>query len=203
MGISTAAAAEGNLHEWGTSVPGKKFDNDLELVKLIEGEARAAGVPLKTLGAKGYTLDHGVLVPIQFLDHALKGSALVPITFSYLPLKTHFAYGQAIGRAAAKVSKNIAFIASGDLSHYLKGSHYGYHAEGAVFEEQLEKALLEMDSKAILDMDPQIIERAGECGLRSIVIMLGALEGLKVKPKVYSHEGPFGVGYMIASFQVK
>jgi MEMO1 family protein len=203
MGISTVSVSEGNLHEWGTLVPAKRFENDLELVRLIEEEARAADIPIKTLGNKGYNLDHGVLVPIQFLDPALKTAKLVPVTFSYLPLKTHFAYGQAIGRAAAKAERRVAFIASGDLSHYLKGSHYGYHAEGAVFEELLEKALLEMDAKAILGMDPQIIERAGECGLRSIVIMMGTLDGLKVKPKIYSHEGPFGVGYMIASFQVK
>ncbi len=203
MGISVLPSSAGNLHEWGTMEPGMAFDNDFDLVQLIQKETKAAGVPLKTLGSKQYNLDHGVLVPLHFLKPAVKGATLVPITFSYLPLEMHLAFGRAIGRAAAQLEKRVVFIASGDLSHYLTGSHYGYHSEGAVFESLLEEALLNVDSKAVLEIDPHIIERAGECGLRSILIMLGALDGLKVKPKVYSHEGPFGVGYLVASFQVK
>jgi len=203
MGVSIIPVSEGNLHEWGTKEPGMKFENDPELARLIQQETTTAGIPLKTLGNKQYNLDHGVLVPLHYLQHELKGAFLVPVTFSYLPLLTHFAFGQAIGRAASRVNRRVAFIASGDLSHYLKGSHYGYHPEGAVFESMLEDALEKMDPQAVLDIDPHTIERAGECGLRSIVIMLGALDGLKVKPKIYSHEGPFGVGYLVASFQVK
>jgi AmmeMemoRadiSam system protein A len=53
-----------------------------------------------------------------------------------------------------------------------------------------------------MDLDEDLINRAGECGLRSIVIMLGALDGLDVRPEVLSYEGPFGVGYLVASFDV-
>jgi hypothetical protein len=38
--------------------------------------------------------------------------------------------------------------------------------------------------------------------LRPVVILLGALNGLKVKPKILSYEGPFGVGYLVAYFEV-
>ena len=31
---------------------------------------------------------------------------------------------------------------------------------------------------------------------------LGALDGLKVQPEVLSYEGPFGVGYMVASLDI-
>lgn len=51
-------------------------------------------------------------------------------------------------------------------------------------------------------MDACLVTRAGECGLRFIVILLGALEGLQVAPKVLSYEGPFGVRYVVASFRV-
>jgi len=203
MGISTAPVSEGNMNEWGTREPGQKYDYDPELIQLIQKETGTAGIPLKTFGDKKYTLDHGVLVPLQFLGKSLEGVPLVPITFSYLPLDSHYAFGQAIGRAAAQIDRKVAFIASGDLSHYLKGSHYGYHPEGEVFESKLEKALSEFDAESILNFDIGLIEKAGECGLRSIIIMLGAMDGLEVKPQILSHEGPFGVGYLIASFQVK
>lgn len=59
-----------------------------------------------------------------------------------------------------------------------------------------------MDVDRILDMDPQLLEEAGECGYRSVVIMLGALDGYSVKSRILSYEGPYGVGYCVASFEI-
>ena len=47
-------------------------------------------------------------------------------------------------------------------------------------------------------MDERLVSVAGECGLRSILILLGILSGNKIKPEVLSYEGPFGVGYLVA-----
>ena len=58
------------------------------------------------------------------------------------------------------------------------------------------------DTEGILNLDSELIERAGECGLRSFVILLGVLDGLEIKPEILSYEGPFGVGYLVASFEV-
>lgn len=203
MTISFTEFAEGNLHEWGTNIAGHRFENDVELANLILKNARDKDIPVKSIQQNPYNLDHGILVPIHYLSKATKGLPLIPISFSYLPLKSHFAFGQAIRKAAEQSKKRVAFIASGDLSHYLKGSNYGYHPEGAVFEQQLAEALSYINTEAVLNLDPELVERAGECGLRSIVILLGALDGLEVKSKILSHEGPFGVGYMVVSFQVK
>jgi hypothetical protein len=35
-----------------------------------------------------------------------------------------------------------------------------------------------------------------------VIILLGVLAGLKVESKILSYEGPFGVGYLVASFEV-
>jgi len=203
MTVALTGSSDGNLHEWGTSVPGQRFENDRELAELVLEKARDKSVAVKPLEEKNYRLDHGILVPLYFLSNAMKGLPLLPLSFSYLPLKTHFAFGQAIQAAAKEAGRRVAFIASGDLSHYLKGSHYGYHSEGEIFEKNLAEALLRFDAKAVLKLDQDLIERAGECGLRSIVILLGALDGLKAKVNILSHEGPYGIGYMVASFQVK
>jgi aromatic ring-opening dioxygenase LigB subunit len=53
----------------------------------------------------------------------------------------------------------------------------------------------EQDFDSILNFDQELVEKAGECGLRPIVTMLGALDKLEVELKVNSYEGPFGVGY--------
>jgi MEMO1 family protein len=203
MGISGASVSEGSLSEWGSTSPKVKFENDLAIVELIQKEAREAKIPLKSIGQRGYNLDHGVMVPIHFFKAALKGLPLVPVTFSWLPLKTHFLFGKAIAKAAVQSNKRVAFIASGDMSHHLKGSGYGHDAMGEAFDGTMVKALSLLNTEAILNLDTEMIDRAGECGLRSVAILLGALDGLKVKPRVISYEGPFGVGYLVASFEVE
>ena len=203
MGVATAKSSQGSMRSWGARGPDYYFDNDLEAVAALEEEAKAANIPLRSIGERSYELDHGVLVPIYFLVKGMEGATLVPLTFSWLPLEAHFAFGQAMRRAAEKIGKRVAIIASGDLSHRLiPSAPAGYHPDGKVFDEKLTAAIEAYDVKAIMTMNEELVEHAGECGLRSIVILLGALEGLAVKSEVLSYEGPFGVGYLVASFEV-
>jgi AmmeMemoRadiSam system protein A/AmmeMemoRadiSam system protein B len=204
MGVARVASSTGNLRSWGMPGPEWHFNNDLDFVSILQQEVKTADIPLKSIAEKGYELDHGVMVPFYFLSKGVKDVSLVPLTFSWLPLTTHFAFGQALKRSAERVGKRVALIASGDLSHrLLPSAPAGYDPMGKVFDEKLVDAISRLDTKAILSLDPNLIERAGECGLRSIVILLGAIEGLKAQPCVLSYEGPFGVGYMVASFKIE
>lgn len=53
-----------------------------------------------------------------------------------------------------------------------------------------------------LTFDEEFSEAAAECGLRSFIIMAGALDGKSVTPELLSYEGPFGVGYAVAAFTI-
>ena len=204
MGIATAGSLRGTMRDWGARSADHDFENDPDMVAALQAEVSASGIPLDSIGDREYNLDHGVMVPIYFLIEGMKGVPLVPLTFSMLPLSTHFSFGQAIRRAAERMEKRIAIVASGDLSHRLiRDAPAGYDPMGEVFDKTLIEAIQSYDVPAILNLDEQLIDRAGECGLRSIVILLGALDGLEVKTDVLSYEGPFGVGYLVASFDVK
>ena len=204
MGIATAGSLRGTMRDWGARSADHDFENDPDMVAALQAEASASGIPLDSIGDREYNLDHGVMVPIYFLIEGMKGVPLVPLTFSMLPLSAHFSFGQAIRRAAERAGKRIAIVASGDLSHRLiRDAPAGYDPMGEVFDKTLIEAIQSYDVPAILNLDEQLIDRAGECGLRSIVILLGALDGLEVKPDVLSYEGPFGVGYLVASFDVE
>lgn len=203
MGVLTGARCAGDMRQWGSSIPQVTYSNDLDLVAALQHEAEAAHIPLKSIGDKDYQLDWGVMAPMYYLGEKVKGLPLVPMTFSYLPLPNHFALGQALSIAAEKCGKRVAVIASGDLSHRLTPSApAGYDPQGQVFDEQVVRAVRERDYESLLNINPQLQERAGECGLRSIIILLGAVEALEVTPRVHSYEGPFGVGYLVASLPV-
>ena len=49
-------------------------------------------------------------------------------------------------------------------------------------------------------LDSGFLERAAECGLRSILFLMGAFEGREYESEALSYEGPFGVGYLVATF---
>ena len=50
--------------------------------------------------------------------------------------------------------------------------------------------------------DEDFVDDAGECGYRSILILMGILDGLNIKPRILSYEGPFGVGYLVADYKL-
>ncbi len=74
--------------------------------------------------------------------------------------------------------------------------------EGPVFDRQVTEALAAADFATLLRLPPDLCDKAGECGLRSLQIMSGALDGKAVESELLSYEGPFGVGYGVASFRV-
>jgi AmmeMemoRadiSam system protein A len=204
MGMATAARLRGTMRSWGARYDDRDFDNDPDMVAAIRAEANASGIPLGSIGDREYDLDHGVMVPFHFLVDGMGTARMVPLTFSLLPLSAHFEFGRAIQRAAGQMERRVAVVASGDMSHRLiPSAPAGYDPQGKVFDKAIMDAVAAYDVNAIMNLDETLIDRAGECGLRSIVILLGALDGLKVQPEVLSYEGPFGVGYLVASFAVE
>lgn len=193
---------EGNLGYFGADKPTFSFKGDPMLGNEIIKEAKKQNIAVSHIGET--FLDHGVIVPMYYPVMAGFKKPIVPIALAFLPYTELFNFGETIRAASDNLGKKVAVIASGDLSHRLTlDAPAGYNPEGKKFDEQLVKLAGENDAQGIMNMDPQMIEAAGECGLRSIIILMGALKGLNVKPEVLSYEGPFGVGYMVATFDVK
>jgi AmmeMemoRadiSam system protein A len=67
---------------------------------------------------------------------------------------------------------------------------------------ELTAAFGEGDFLKLLSFSPDFAEAAAECGLRSFQMMAGALDKKAVTHELLSYEGPFGVGYGVAYFEV-
>ncbi len=188
----------------GFGAPGVSFrmSNNLDLAKSIAAEASRDGVPVVELASSN--LDHGVMVPLYYLREAGVSSSLVVFGISMLPAAQLYRFGQGLARSVEMSPRRIGLIASGDLSHrLLPGAPAGYDPQGRVFDRLIEEALRNMDSERILNIPELLADRAGECGLRPIIMLLGALSDYHVESKIYSYEGPFGVGYLVAGFSLK
>ena len=145
-------------------------------------------------------LDHGLMVPMYFLQQSGVELPVVAIAMGLLPFEELYAFGMAVQRAVQVYGKKAALLASGDLSHCLKkGAPSGYDPKGEEFDQAIVRLTGAADVEGMIRMQPELLERAAECGFRPLVMLFGALDGYKVKAEVLSYEGPFGVGYMVAS----
>ena len=177
---------------------------DEELTGTIAGMCLEEHFPAGTLGERDPDLDHGVMVPLYFIEKEYREFKLVRIGLSGHSLRTHWRLGNIIRRAVEETGRRAVFVASGDLSHcQKKDGPYGYQPEGPEYDERIMKVMGSGDFRGLLDFDTEFLDEAMECGHRSFTIMGGAFEGVPVETKVLSHEATFGVGYGFAIYHPK
>jgi len=200
MTIILSPALSGDFSMFGDSTS-LSFENNLALGKIIREKNIENNIPVDFI--ENIPLDHGTLVPLYYLTKNLPNVKIIPLTFSYLDYKTHFKFGKIIGEIIKDQDKKIGVIASGDLSHRLiPDAPAGYSPRGKEFDQKLIELLEKNEVEKILNLDPDLIESAGECGLRSVIILLGILSSYNYEFQKLSYEGPFGVGYLVGNFRI-
>jgi len=149
-----------------------------------------------------YELDHGTMVPLYFVNQYYNDYKIVHITYSMIGDINLYKLGMEIKKVVEELNRNAVIIASGDLSHKLKDEGpYSYSPYGEKFDNELLKNLENGDVVGAFNMNKTMIDEAGQCGLNSIYILLGSMEGKEIKGKLLSYEGTFGVGYGVMKFK--
>ncbi|HWR44428.1 AmmeMemoRadiSam system protein B [Sporomusa sp.] len=209
--VSIHPRLRGSMANFGAADVTLGFETDNLLIKNIIRNCQRLGINLLELTddvAKNYrtslTLDHGAFVPLYYLSKAGFKGQIVNLSMGMLAYEEMYTFGKAVQAAIGSMDKRVAVIASGDLSHRLTpDAPAGYNPRGAEFDSQVVEALKNADVKALLKMDRNLIDEAGECGLRPIFFLMGAMGGLDVEVVKVSYEGPFGVGYAVALYKIK
>ena len=149
-----------------------------------------------------YELDHGAIVPLYFVNKYYNDYKLVHITYSMIGNINLYKFGMEIKKVAEELNRKAVVIASGDLSHKLKEEGpYSYSPYGEKFDKELLKNLEKGNVFEVFNMNKIMIEEAGQCGLNSVYILLGAMEGKEIKGEILSYQGTFGVGYGVMKFK--
>lgn len=172
--------------------------NDLDTVETILSVCQARDAAIypweDTGGVPG--IDWGITVPYSYIG---KDLPIVSISISGLDYEAHRQLGAALFDALGATGKRLVFVASGDLSHKLSAeSPYGLAPGGKTFDDHIVDLMLRNDWEPLGRIDQDLVDEAGECGLRSLITLGGLLSGFKVETEVLSYEGPFGIGYMVA-----
>ncbi len=194
--VKRGEALWGDFTAYNCPQVGVEMPNDRDFVDCLL--AAAADDPdVSLLPTDDDVLDHGVLVPLGFV----RGRSLVSLSI-VAEYDVHRALGRLVRRCADELKREVLFLASGDLSHRLtRDAPAGYNPKGAVFDAEVTARLGEGRLDALSELDPGLVRAAGECGLRSFIALGGFLgQEAARKPRLLSYEGPFGVGYAVASF---
>ncbi|NLO09734.1 MAG: AmmeMemoRadiSam system protein A [Clostridiales bacterium] len=201
--ISPGPGAKGDFGRFGARDVSLSVEYDEIFVEELEALSERNQLEAGTLGERDKSLDHGTMVPLYYINQYLKDYKVVRVGLSGLPVTDHYRLGRCITETADKLKRRIVFVASGDLSHKLKeDGPYGFAKEGVEFDNKVTQAMKEGDFLSFLTFSPDFCEAAAECGLRSFIIMAGALSGLSVEPEFLSYEGTFGVGYGVCAYKI-
>lgn len=191
-----------NFKEFGDFSTELKFKGDPILIQEIRADDEMEKeIPLVLVSKE--EIDHGISVPLYYLTQHLKEIKIIPVSYSALALKIHLKFGKFLQEQILNSNKRVAVIASGDLSHCLtKKSPGGYHKDGKIFDQKLIKLLKNKNVEGILNLNKNLIQNTKECGLKSIIIILGILNQSNYQSEILSYEAPFGVGYAVINFRL-
>lgn len=199
--ISPGTSATGDFSRFHAGSVKFEVTYDTDLVDLICEYCQEKHFPAGSEYPGPAHLDHGVMVPLYFMNQYLKDYKLVRIGLSGLPVSKNVELGTYIQRAANVLHRRVAVIASGDLSHYCKmDGPYGFRPEGPQYDREIMEVMGQGDFSRLPDFDPSFRLQAGECGHGSFATMSGILDGYSFDTQCLSHEDTFGVGYGVCIY---
>ena len=177
-------------------------DYDTEMIRALSDAAGREDFPAGPVEDPDIPLDHGVMIPLYFIQKKYTDFKIVRIGISGLPLTDHYRLGMMIRDCAEQMGRRVFFVASGDLSHKLrKDGPYGFIEEGPVYDTRIMDVMGSGDFKKLFAFDSAFCEKAAECGHRSFVMMAGAFDRTAVDIQRLSHQDIFGVGYGICLYR--
>jgi MEMO1 family protein len=195
--VRAGTRAEGDLSRFRAPKVRVEVELDGATTDRLFEAAIEAGFPM--VWAEEEPLDHGVVVPLHFLERTRANKPFVLLGLAGWSLDDFVRFGRWLHQHLQ--DRSAIFIASGDLSHRLiPGAPAGYRPDGQVFDRLVVDALRSNHWDQIERLDPVFIDEAGECGLRPLAMLLGAARAAGIPSTVLHYEGPFGVGYPVVQF---
>ncbi len=210
ISISIEETLKGDFGKYGYWDIKFKFKNNLNLAYRIIRNALYKNINVAQVNKEfakdneiDLSLDHGTLVPLYFVDKEYKDYKLIHISNGLITPENLYSFGKCISSAVEEVEEDVVILVSGDFSHKLSDEGpYCYSPYGVEFDKRVIDILKTGNIEELINFDMELAEKADECVLRSLIIVAGALDNAKLRTKVLSYEGPYGIGYGTAIMEV-
>lgn len=199
--VNTSSYIEDNFAKYGAAELCQSCTLDTELTKALL--LRSIGLRLQVKGDCFTQIDHGTFVPLaiihQFWSSFRAVNILVPPQIS----DTDLIYtGQLLRHIVSESGQRAALIISGDLSHRLSpAGPYGFSPQGLSFDKYIRQIFSSGDIQLLGTIAPAWRQEAGQCAMAPLLLMTGAIGQPSAQTTIYSHEHPFGIGYMVAEIE--
>ena len=180
-----------------------KFEVSYDREFISELNKKIEDLPGGTSGKRDKALDHGMMVPLYFINKYLSDYKIVRIALSGLSMPKHYQLGMYIKEVAEELNRKVAVVASGDLSHKLTDDGpYGYSPEALEYDKRVMDDLANGNFLNLFEYDEEFLDKAAICGHNGFCILGGCLDRFKLEIERLSYEGPFGVGYGTLIFKI-
>jgi len=196
--VYTDTKLSGSFDNFGAPEVKITYNNDIEFIERLNDNVKERFKGLNAL-PESTPLDHGSMVPLYFFHKAGYRGKISVINYTALSKEDHILFGEIIAKTVHELNRKTVLVASGDLSHKLKPSApAGYNPKAYLFDEAILDSINKGNYEAIINLNQDLIERAGECGYNSLMVGMGVAGKIPQNNEVLSYEAPFGVGYMVA-----
>lgn len=197
--INSCVKYTADFKDFGDLETSREFFGDFQMTHRLRDATKRKHFPATSISEP--RLDHGTSVPLILLASRLASAKIVQLGFCDLDFKTHLDFGTLIKEQILLSNRRVAVIASGDMSHALStDAPAGFSKHGAEFDKKIRELLMAGNIAGITGLEPKFVKSAAECGLRSLLILLGILREMHYNYRELAYEAPFGVGYLTAEF---
>lgn len=202
MGMGESYSGPIEDPEW-LRIPHREVRGDPDLSKRLIGEIQQT---VDVGYAEEWQFDHGIMVPLHFLDPKNE-LTIIPANINcqgppLTPLARAWAFGEAIRRAADAVPERIALVGTGGISHWPATPDSGRINEE--WDREFLRRWASGDQDAMLSYtDEEIYDDAGQGGfeIRTFVTTAAAAGG-KGKVAFYEPIPIFAVGCTVGEMEI-
>lgn len=133
---------------------------------------------------------------IEQLSASLSEVAVLSISTSSLSIRFHFDFGRALGRALQSEATPTAVVCTATLASTSEAR------SARLFDSHYRKAIENWDVKWLTHVDSSFRRDAAEACVPQTAVLMGALSGYRIQPRVLSYEAPSGRGLLVAAIDV-
>ena len=202
VGVVSAEHLNGDFGRFGAGHVRLSFDGAPELARIILESA----LPIKTWEISLGELDWGFTVFLYYLQRAGAKPKILPLSMTWGSVCDYFEFGKRLSERLNALASDvrISYVASGDLSHCTRrGIGREYDPYGRIFDDLVGEAVRTRDTTALLALSEADLSRARQCGAMSFAAAMGFYSGVDCAWNHLSYQDPFGVGYLVASFEIQ